>query len=321
MNSLKEISAQLIKNDNFLIIGHSIPDGDCIGSMLGLYMGLISLNKNVSMFLHDIIPSIYHYLPYVEYINNSLPEPDRIENIIFLDCTDKDRVGFEVAPNLNKEATVFNIDHHESNAFFGHYNYVDKRAAATAEIIYELLGEMNIPLNENIATPLYAGMVMDTGSFKYSNTTSKTHQIAAALLESGVNLEKTRINLFESKPMQEVLLLAKALRNFNISADGKIAWMLLPYADIDEIAAHGLHPEGIINYTRMIKGVEVGLLFREIKPGLIKIGFRSKQGVDVALIAKELGGGGHKQAAGASQEGDINTVCDQVIKIVEKMVL
>lgn len=320
MNTLKEISTQLINKDNFLLIGHNIPDGDCIGSMLGLYNGLLSINKKAAMFLEDTIPSIYYYLPGVNYICSVLPPQENIENIIFLDCSDEFRISQDVFEKLNKEATIFNIDHHDSNTFFGDYNYVNSKAAATAEIVYELLVEMKIPISADIANPLYAGIVMDSGSFKYSNTSSKTHQIAAELLDKGVDLERTRINLFESKPLQEVLLLGKALNNFNISTDGKIAWMLLPYEDIDEIGAHGLHPEGIINYTRMIRGVQVGIVFREVEPGIIKIGFRSKQDIDVSLIAKEFGGGGHKQAAGARQEGSINEVADRVIKLVEKMV-
>lgn len=320
MNTLKEISPQINSKDNFLLIGHNIPDGDCIGSMLGLYAGLTSINKKVAMFLEDTIPSIYHYLPSVNLISNELCPQENIENIIFLDCSDETRISQEIFEKLNKKATIFNIDHHESNTFFGDYNYVNTKAAATAEIVYELLVEMDIPISKDIANCLYAGIVMDSGSFKYSNTSPKTHQIAADLLAQGVDLEKTRINLFESKPIEEVLLLGKALNNFNISSDGKIAWMLLSYEDIDGIAAHGLHPEGIINYTRMIKGVQVGMIFREIEPGLIKIGFRSKQDIDVSMIAKEFGGGGHKQAAGASQEGNINEVADRVLKLVEKMV-
>lgn len=320
MNSLAEIAEQLKDSDDFLIIGHSIPDGDCIGSILGLYMGLTSLNKQVNMFLSDTIPSIYQYLSQIEKIMSLLPANEGMKNIIFLDCGDEDRIDEKVAKKLNPHATVFNIDHHESNSMFGHFNYVDTQAAATAQIIYELLDTMNVTIDKEIANALYAGIVMDTGNFKYKNTNSKTHMVTATLLEKGVELEKARINLFESKPIEEVLLLGKALKNFNISANGKIAWMLLSYAEIEAIGAHGLHPEGIINYTRMIKGVEIGLLFREIEPNLIKIGFRSKHDIDVSKIAGEFGGGGHKQAAGATQEGDINTVCDKVISYVEKMV-
>ncbi len=321
MNSLKEIAAQLKNRDNFLLIGHKIPDGDCIGSILGLYAGLISLHKKAIMFLSDPIPSIYAYLPFADLITDQLPPPSAIENTIFLDCTDIGRIDDKIAQNLNKDATIFNIDHHISNQFFGDFNYVDASASATAEIIYELLLVGEIPITTDIANPLYAGIVMDTGNFKYSNTSAKTHRIAADLLEYGVDLESTRINLFESKPIGEVLLLGKALQNFHRSEDGKIAWMLLSYRDIDALDVHGLHPEGLINYTRMIDGVQIGLIFREVEPGLIKIGFRSKKDIDVSLIAKELGGGGHKLAAGATQKGNLATVSSEVIKLVEKAVL
>ncbi|HZK42784.1 MAG TPA: bifunctional oligoribonuclease/PAP phosphatase NrnA [Syntrophomonadaceae bacterium] len=320
MTSLQEIAKQLHNRDNFLLIGHSIPDGDCIGSILGLYTGLTLINKKVTMLIHDTIPSIYDYLPNIEKVSKKLPVPGNIENIIFLDCADKGRVNPEITDNINQEATIFNIDHHASNTFFGDYNYVDIKASAAAEIIYELLVKMDIAITKTIAKPLYAGIIMDTGSFKFNNTTSKTHQITAALISAGADVAEARINLFESKPLKEVLLLGKALRNFNISENNKVAWMQLYYADIDEIGAHGLHPEGIIDYTRMIDGVEVGLVFREIEPGLIKIGFRSKRDIDVSLIAKEFGGGGHKQAAGASLEGDMQAVVSKVLELVEKEV-
>jgi phosphoesterase RecJ-like protein len=280
--------------------------------MIGLYSALAFMGKKVSMVLQDKVPSIYHYLRF----SNKIKEPEQPvqgEITIFLDCSDAQRVGSTALTLLPAHNCTINIDHHETNEFFGTYNFVNSRASATAEIIYDLLKVMNVKITPEIANPLYAGIVMDTGSFKYSNTTSNTFKIAGELLDNGVNQSSARINLFESKSRQEILLLRLALQSIDFSDDGKIAWMTLPFQETYDLKALDLHPEGIINYTRMIEGVEVGLLFRETSPGTVKIGFRSKNDVDVAALATEFDGGGHKQAAGARMEGTIEQVKNTII--------
>jgi phosphoesterase RecJ-like protein len=280
--------------------------------MIGLYSALAFMGKKVSMVLQDKVPSIYHYLRF----SNKIKEPEQPvqgEITIFLDCSDAQRVGSTALTLLPVHNCTINIDHHETNEFFGTYNFVNSRASATAEIIYDLLKVMNVKITPEIANPLYAGIVMDTGSFKYSNTTSNTFKIAGELLDNGVNQSSARINLFESKSRQEILLLRLALQSIDFSDDGKIAWMTLPFQETYDLKALDLHPEGIINYTRMIEGVEVGLLFRETSPGTVKIGFRSKNDVDVAALATEFDGGGHKQAAGARMEGTIEQVKNTII--------
>lgn len=271
------------------------------------------------MVLKDKVPPIYRYLPFADEIK----EPEQTADgriTIFLDCSDAERVGQEILALLPVNNCTINIDHHETNEFFGTYNFINPRAAATAEIIYELLKVMNVVITPVIANALYIGIVMDTGSFKYSNTTSNTFIIAARLLENGVNQGLARINLFESKSRREVLLLRLALQSLDFSDDGKIAWMTLPYQETADLDALDLHPEGIINYTRMIEGVEVGLLFRETSPGVVKIGFRSKNQIDVAALAGEFRGGGHKQAAGARMEGTLKQVKDTVITRVRDVI-
>jgi phosphoesterase RecJ-like protein len=175
---------------------------------------------------------------------------------------------------------------------------------------------MKITLNKDIASALYAGIVMDTGRFSYSNTTSRTLRTAAALLETGLDRDAIRINLFESRPRAEIQLLGEALQSLAFSEDGRVAWMTLSYQQLSDLNALEVYPEDIINYTRMIKGVEVGLLFREINPGVVKIGFRSKNKVDVAALAAKYGGGGHKQAAGARQSGTLDGIKNLVISSV-----
>lgn len=319
MNDLNGIALQLKSRDNYIIVGHVVPDGDCIGSLIGLYLGLLSIGKNVTMMLQDPVPPAYKYLvSAADIIRPGEPVNDKI--IIYLDCTDKERVGQKVRAVLSETDITINIDHHQTNEFFAVYNYVNASASATAEIICELLQLMKITIDAAMATALYAGIVMDTGGFKYDNTTSRTLRTAAGLLDQGVDKKAIRVNLFESKPRSEILLLRLALKNLDFSDDGKIAWMTLPYQEMADLGLLETYPEEIINYARMIQGVEVGLLFRELKPGMVKIGFRSKSYIDVAELAAGFGGGGHKQAAGARLEGSLTEVKKRIIDKVRDVI-
>lgn len=320
MNTLPEIAATIKKHPAWVLVGHVIPDGDCIGSLLGLYWGLRSLGKEVVLGLHDPVPPIYRYLPGSDRLAPLPADGALPPAAIFLDCSDEERAGQSVQERLKDRSLTINIDHHATNPSYGDYNYIESEAAATAELVYFLLKELEIEITPVMAECLYAGLVMDSGRFMYSSTRPETLEVAAELLRTGVNLERARIELFESKPREEVLLLTQALQNLAWDESGRIAWMTLAYDDVARIGALNLHPEGIINYTRSIAGVEVGLLIREISPGLCKIGFRSKGTVDVASLAARLGGGGHRQAAGASLEGNLNQVTQQVVQMVREVI-
>lgn len=319
INSMQEIANIIAQKDNYILVGHAIPDGDCIGSLLGLYLGLAGTGKHCQIWLEDPVPHIYRYLRGTEKIATPVAA-SKGSIIIYLDCSDARRVGERVFTFLEQDTCSINIDHHSTNEFFALYNLVDTQAAATAEIIFRLLKCLHIPMDRHIASALYTGILMDTGRFCYSNTTSQTLRIAAELLEAGVDQEAARINLFESRPPQEMHLLSQALQSLEISSDGKIAWMTLSYDQVKNLGALEVYPEDVINYTRMIAGVKVGLLFRETSPGLVKIGFRSKDTVDVAAIAAQWGGGGHKQAAGARQSGTLEEIKARVIASVRDVI-
>jgi phosphoesterase RecJ-like protein len=320
MNSITQIAEQLHHSDNFIIIGHAIPDGDCIGSMLGLYGGLKASGKKVKMFLNGVVPTIYHYLAGWEDIRPAEELVPGLENIILVDCADRERVGDNMLQRIEDRPVFINIDHHLQDKPYAYYNYVNPVAAATGEIIFNLLTAMEVKITPEIADSLYAAILMDTGRFMNNNTTPATMRVAAQLIDLGADIDQARVNLFESKSHLEVLLLGQALKHIDFSEDGRIAWMSLPYEDVKAINALDFHPEGIINYTRMIDGVEIGLLFRETEPGVIKIGFRSKGDTNVAAIARALNGGGHRQAAGARQEGKLEEVKEQVIRMVKDVI-
>lgn len=320
MNSTEQIAAEIRKRDNFILISHTMPDGDSIGSLLGLYQALRALGKQVTMFLQDPVPAIYHYLQDSDRVLAPGQISGAIENVIFLDCADEERAGQEALKVLADRHFTINIDHHGSNTHFGDMNYIQPQAAATAELVYELVKILGIEIKSSLANALYAAIIQDTGSFHHSNTTASTFRTAADLLDCGVQLDMTRIQLFESKSRIDICLLGRALNSIEFSPDGKIAWMTITYQDAESLGAQDVHPEGIINHTLMVEGVEVGLLFRETAPGQIKIGFRSKGTVDVARLAGVFGGGGHRQASGAQMDGSMEECQRKVIQAVRDVI-
>lgn len=320
MNSLAQIARVILERDEFLLVAHSIPDGDCVGSLLGLYLGLVSMGKRARVFMQDPVPAIYHYLPGADQVlgPNQVGQPE--SNLIYLDCSDQERVGETAAVILAGEHYIINIDHHQSNTRFGQMNHVDEKSSSTAELIFALLEHLQVEIDSAIANALYIGVFQDTGGFQHSSTNPSTFRTAAALLEKGVDLDLTKNQLFESKSVEELLLLSLALRSLSSCCQGRIVWMILNYSDVAEIKALDICPEGIINNTLAVKGARVGMLFRELSPGTIKVGFRSKGGVDVAALAGRFGGGGHSRAAGAQLTGPMEDIQREVILAVESVV-
>lgn len=319
MNNMIEVARVIKARDNFLLVGHAIPDGDCVGSLLGMHQILKNLGKQSRMVLQDPIPHIYNYLSGSAEVMLPSQLNDTVENVIFLDCADEDRAGQELLSKLGQRGFTINIDHHQSNTLFGDVNLIQPNMAATAELLYHLATILPVKITPALANALYAGIVQDTGSFHHSNTRSETFRIAADLLECGVDLNQTRINLFESKSRGEMNLLTCALHSMRYSEDGKIAWMTITYKEAESLGVLDLHPEGIINHTLMVEGVEAGILFRETNPGIIKVGFRSKGRIDVARLAAAFGGGGHRQAAGVTMEGSLDQIKERVITAVREV--
>jgi phosphoesterase RecJ-like protein len=320
MSDLAKVVRQFRIKDNFVLVGHSIPDGDCIGSLIGLYLGLVSMGKTVRILQQEPVPPIYLYLNGSQAFE--LPEQfqGQVENVVYLDCSDEERNGDKIIPLLSSRNFTINIDHHHSNTRFGDVNYVEPTAASTAELIVSILLRLKVDVTPDIANALYAGIFQDTGGFQHNSTSGHTLRTAASLLDQGVNLDLLKMNLFESRSEPELKLLSLALQSLTVSKSGKIAWMRLQYDDVEAIGALNICPEGIVNYALSIKGVELALLFREISPGLIKTGFRSKGQVDVAKLAAEFGGGGHQRAAGASQMGQMKDVERLIIIAAESVV-
>ncbi|NLM44661.1 MAG: 30S ribosome-binding factor RbfA [Clostridiales bacterium] len=311
---INQVVLKLIKESrNIAILSHIMPDGDNIGSCLALYNALLKLGKNPLVILDDDVPEVYKFLKN----SNKTVKPElecNFDLVIVLDCGDADRLGKSI--KYLKNNNVINIDHHMNNTNFGCINLIDISAAATAEIVYRLIKGLDIPLDKDICQCIYTGIVTDTGQFQYSNTSSYTHEIVADLIRNGVEPSKLYKAIYQNNSKAKIKLISEALSTLRFDFEDKIASMTIKKEIFDLIGAKDEDVDGIINLARDIKGVEVALLFRETEDGKVKIGFRSKDFINVNEIAEIFGGGGHKRAAGAIVAGDLENIKNNIIETV-----
>ena len=320
MNSLKEVADCLRGGKKAVICGHAMPDGDSIGSVLAMSFLLQAIGVECYAVIADGVPAMYSFLPGANSFLRCIDLPEDCDLAVVLDCTDLNRLGDDLGKYIDRIPKVVNVDHHVSNQFFGQCNYVDATAAATGEIVHELVVLMGVPLSKDIAVNLYSAIVMDTGSFKFDNTTDKTHEAAAKLIRTGIDTGQINRNLFEKKELVHLKLLGYAMGQLETAAEGKVAWVTIPFEVMQEFGARDEHADGIINYPRTLDGVEVGMLFREVSPGKFKVGFRSKSTVDVNLLAANFGGGGHPRASGCLLEGSRAEVEQKVVDMCIKFI-
>lgn len=314
MNNLMDILGCLKKAKKAVICGHIMPDGDSIGSVLAMKRILSELGIEATVVVNQAIPAMFGFLSDVNSIQTPERFPENCDTAVILDSTDLGRLGDAIRPKVEQIQNIINIDHHVSNSKFGTCYFVDTDAAATGEIVFELIRLLNIELDQALAAQLYTAIVMDTGGFMYENTTAKSHQIAAELLKTGIDAPGINKHLFDNKELVQQKLLGYALAQLKTTARGKIAWTSIPLRVMHELGALDEHADGIVNYPRSIRGVEIGLLIREVEPQKIKIGFRSKRAVDVNKVAAIFNGGGHPRASGCLIEGSLEEVEKKVIE-------
>ncbi|CUH96136.1 hypothetical protein P22_2224 [Propionispora sp. 2/2-37] len=304
--------AELLKTARKIILtGHIHPDGDCLGSLLALYHALVARGKEVQMLIDDNIPVTYHFLPGIEQIARPVVETT-CDVLVVLDASDAERIG-RVAGMV--KAPVINIDHHASNLKFADYWLLDNQAAATGELIFELLEELKCEITCDIAVCLYTAIATDCGFFRYANTTARTLRYAAFLIECGAQPHVIS-EYIETKPLTSIIALGQVLQTLEFYLDGKIASISIDRELGDSVQS----TEGFINYPRTIEGVEVAIMFKADEENLIRISFRSKQ-VDVSKIALSFGGGGHVRAAGCTLAGTLAEVKASIVAAVSKEIL
>ncbi len=304
--------------DSFVITTHIHPDGDAAGSVIGLCLALRGMNRDAATILAQPLPPSYLFLPgsgLVMAAAGDTGEPGsaqlqgkRFACGIVLDCTSLDRAGKEMAGILENCDSLINIDHHISNTGFGAVNIVDAGASATGEILYRIMDSLGIRISPDVATNLYTAIVTDTGSFQYQNATSRCHLAVSMLLDLGANQRNVQQCLNEQKNLSSIRLLEKGLSTLTLEQDGRIAWMSLPRRFFEETGCRLDDSEDFVNYPKSVAGVEVGILFKEVDDGVIRVGLRSKNIVDVNILAGRFGGGGHERAAGCTVRGTLQEV-------------
>lgn len=313
-----EVKNALIKYHKFLIISHKRPEGDSIGSVTAMYLLLKKLNKEAVVVNEDAVPVNLEFIKFCDVKTPQQALRFNYDVAIILDCGDLSRIGN--ATILVESKPIINIDHHISNTNFGDINWVDTKASSAAEIIFQLFKEMEIGFDKKAAVCLYVGMLTDTGSFRFSNTTSATLKACAELLELEIEPEKIANLLYDRRSFGAMRLLGHALINFKNDAAGRICWMKITPEMLKETGTTINECEDFIEFIRMIETVEVAVIFYCLDEHKVRVSFRSKGMVDVNKIASSFNGGGHKLASGAEIEGSIEIVEQMVIqKIKEQM--
>jgi bifunctional oligoribonuclease and PAP phosphatase NrnA len=304
LETLRKIAETIRKEKRFLIASHENPEGDAIGSILALGLALRDLGKDVTILNQDAVPEILSFLPGAEGIVHSLPEKERFDIAVALDCGDRKRLGEEFN-KPEKIGWLINIDHHVSNTEFGDTNLVDPQASSAAEMVYDLLRTIPVKLTRAIAENLYTGILTDTGSFHYSNTTAKTFTVARACVLAGVDPWRVAERIYETQPLARLRLLPLVLETLEIEEEGRVSLVVVTQQMLARAGATPALTEDFINYPRSVQGTEVALLFRELNPKKYRVSFRSRGKVDVSRISQMFQGGGHPNAAGCTVEGSL----------------
>ena len=311
-----EQAAQAIRNANSLVVAcHIRPDADALGSLLGLKLGLERLGKRVEALSVDGVPALYRFLPGWDTVRKNATGPWDVG--IGLDCDGSDRMG-PLEPLILAQPVVIDIDHHTGPDPFGKVQLVDRTAAATGELVYELLITLGVEIDAEIAVNLLAAILTDTGSFRFKNVTPNTLRVAAELVAAGASPADIYDAVYGSRPFAASRLLGALLSNLSRTPDGTVVWAALSQADFKEYGLDTSATEGFVDQVRMVEGSEVAVFFREEPDGEIRVSLRSRGHVNVAAVAEEFGGGGHVPAAGCSLGGPIEDAVRQVIAAVER---
>ena len=312
---LDAVVAEIRGHDRFLVVAHENPDGDALGSMLAMTLGLRALGKDAEMFVATDgapLPAEYRFLE-LDGIRHDAPADLAERVLLAVDCANTRRIA-EDDTLVETADRVVDIDHHHDNSRFGDVNLVDADASSTAEIVRDVLRALDVELTPQIAQALYVGLVTDTGRFQYTNTTPKALRLAAELVESGADVHGVFRHVYESVQFAKLKLLARALERAQLFEGGRLVISYLLKDDFPAVGAEEPYSEGIIDQLRSVEGSEMVALIREPprdEGPARRISLRSSHDeVDVSAIAREAGGGGHRQAAGFSSELSIDELVD-----------
>jgi len=306
---LVEVLSALKRCDRFLVTSHARPDGDAVGSVLAASAMLRALDKQVDAVLSDPVPVIYEPLPGAEAIRRISRVNGSYDAALILECDSVQRTGLSGLDS--DQRLLINIDHHASAKPFAHVNWIDPSASATGEMIFDLAKAAAVSITPEMATCLYTAVLTDTGSFCFEGTDDRTFALAQELVRAGADPALIAQRVYFANPEAKMRLLGEALTN--LRRCGKLTWMFVSQAQMKKTGALEEDCEGLVNYALGIAGVEVAIFFREQADGRYRVSIRSKGAVDVAVVAEEFGGGGHKCASGCSIEGPLSVASERLI--------
>ncbi len=299
---LEAVAEVIAAAETFLVVSHTSPDGDAVGSTLAMGLLLEQLGKKVCFYNQDPVPYNFEFLPGTQNWTTSIPETASFDVTVMLDCGERGRIGLDFPENGWGKKVVI-IDHHKTwDPSLADAYIHDVNAAATGELIFWLVGKMG-QLTTEIAQSLYCCMMTDTGSFRYSNTSRTAFRIAGELVEAGANPWHMTSHIYEDQPRERLDLLCRVLSTLSLSACGRLAFLRVEKQMFADLSPAGDITDGFINYARSIRGVEVATQLREAEEGVWRVSFRSRGKVDVSSLAARFGGGGHFNAAGCEMSG------------------
>ena len=321
---MKQIIQQLKNSRSVLIASHVNPDGDAIGSLLAMCLALDALNIKATLYNESDIPAVYRFMPEIKRIQNQISRVHAYETAIILDCSNLDRIG-RATDIVTQIPMVINIDHHSTNTRFGERRLIDDKACATAELVFRLLKEMDVPISTAMATSIYTGIVTDTGSFRFSNTNASAFEICNEMVLLGVKPKHIARHLYGSYSLGRIKLLNQALGSIEISNNGSLSLMTLTQNMLRKTGTQPEDADGLIQYARKIEDVRVAALIQEQANGRkhvsadknYHVSLRSDGSIDVASIAATFGGGGHPSAAGFNLESTLDKIKETIKAIPE----
>ena len=305
----------LERADKVLIAAHMNPDGDTLGCLLALGLGLMQKEKRVTLICQDPVPTRYQYLPGSELVvGHSVGKADVS---VAVDCGSPTQLGLAAKAFFRSLSTI-QIDHHDFGDAFGKIQVLDPEAAAVGEIVYDLLCALKVDITPAIAMCLLTSIIVDTGAFRFSNVRARTFDICSRLVKKGVDVQHLIEEAYWVKSRSTALLCGHAVSHAKFSKNGSVAWASVSQADIRRYDAGLPDADSVADDLRSIEGVKVAAVFRQTEKGNLRVSLRSKKGINVALVAKEFGGGGHHNSAGCSIRG-LETEKKRVLKALEDL--
>jgi phosphoesterase RecJ-like protein len=298
-----------------LCLGHVHPDGDVLGTLLGLGLALSAAGASVTFAGPHPVPGVLAFLPGSDRWNVWKTAPKTYDVIVMTDCPNPDRSEGLLEGARGPQSRVLNIDHHPDNRRYGTLNWIDPSAAATGEMIFDLVKTLGLRVTPAVALNLFTAVHTDTGSFRYSNTTPRTFRIAAELTAAGADPSLVSDRLYQQRAPDSLVQLGEVLRLIQVSEDGRIAWLAVPRG---LVSREFLDAEDLVGYPRSVGGVKVAVLLREEGPGTIKASLRAKGDVAVNAIAHRFGGGGHENAAGCTLSGSLEGATAALLDVVRE---